>query len=54
MSIHKEIHLEDEISADLTAAGWLHDAADASRYDRTQALFVDDVVAWIKTSQPDA
>jgi hypothetical protein len=27
MSIHKEIHLEDEICADLTAAGWLYDAA---------------------------
>jgi type I restriction enzyme R subunit len=52
MSIHKEIHLEDEICADLTAAGWLYDSADASRYDRSQALFVDDAVAWIKASQP--
>jgi hypothetical protein len=54
MSIHKEIHLEDEICADLTAAGWLYDAGDAGRYDRTQALFVDDAVAWIKASQPKA
>jgi type I restriction enzyme R subunit len=54
MSIHKEIHLEDEVCADLTAAGWLYDAADASRYDRPQALFVDDAVAWIKASQPKA
>ena len=23
MSIHKEIHLEDELCADLTTAGWL-------------------------------
>jgi type I restriction enzyme R subunit len=52
MSIHKEIHLEDEICADLKAAGWLYDAADASRYNRPQALFVDDAVAWIKASQP--
>jgi type I restriction enzyme R subunit len=52
MSIHKEIRLEDEICADLTAAGWLYDTADAGRYDRTQALFVDDAVAWIKASQP--
>jgi len=37
MSIHKEIRLEDEICADLTAAGWLYDAADAGRYDRTQS-----------------
>ncbi len=28
MSIHKEIHLEAEICADLAAAGWLCDAAD--------------------------
>ena len=54
MSIHKEIHLEDEICADLTAAGWLYDPADADRYDRTQTLFVDDTVAWIKASQPKA
>ncbi|MBT9486759.1 MAG: type I restriction endonuclease subunit R [Rubrivivax sp.] len=54
MSIHNEIHLEDEICADLTAVGWLYDAEDAGRYDRTQALFVDDAVAWIKASQPKA
>ena len=29
----------------------LHDAGDAIRYDRVQALFVDDVVAWIKASR---
>ncbi len=50
-TIHKEVHLEDEICADLTAAGWLYDA---DRYDRAQALFVDDAVAWIKASQPKA
>lgn len=53
-SIHKEIHFEDEICADLAAAGWLHEADDASRYDRALALFVDDAVAWIKESQPKA
>ena len=53
-TIHKEIHLEDEVCADLTAAGWLYDAGDAGRYDRLQALFVDDAVAWIKASQPKA
>ncbi|MBP6479448.1 MAG: type I restriction endonuclease subunit R [Pseudomonadales bacterium] len=54
MSIHKEIHLEDEICADLAAAGWLYEAGDNARYDRAQALFVDDVVEWIKASQPKA
>jgi type I restriction enzyme R subunit len=54
MSIHKEVHLENEICADLSAAGWLYDPADAGCYDRPQALVVDDVVAWIKTTQPKA
>lgn len=54
MSVHKEIHLEDEICADLAAAGWLYDGGDAARYDRTQALYVDDVIEWIKTTQPKA
>ena len=54
MTIHREIHLEDEICADLAAAGWLFEANDASRYDRTQALYLDDVIAWIKASQPKA
>ena len=54
MSIHKEIQFEDEICADLAGAGWLHDAGDAARYDRAQALFADDVAAWIKSSQPKA
>ncbi|MBE7939066.1 MULTISPECIES: type I restriction endonuclease [Ramlibacter] len=52
MSVHKEVHFEDEICADLASAGWLHDASDAARYDRTQALFVDDAVGWLKSSQP--
>ena len=51
-TIHKEIYFEDEICADLAAAGWLHDEGDSGRYDRAQALFVDDVAAWIKASQP--
>jgi type I restriction enzyme, R subunit len=51
-TIHKEIHFEDEVCADLAAAGWLHDEGDAGRYDRAQALYVDDVAAWIKASQP--
>jgi type I restriction enzyme R subunit len=54
MSIHKEVHFEDEICADLAAAGWLHEPGDAARYDRPLGLFVDDLVAWIKVSQPKA
>ena len=54
MTLHREIHLEDEICADLAAAGWLYDSSDASRYDRTQALFIDDTIAWLQASQPQA
>jgi len=53
MTVHKEIHLEDDICTDL-AAGWLHEPGDNAHYDRAQALFVDDVAYWIKTSQPKA
>ena len=52
MSLHHEVHLEAEIYADLVAAGWLHDPADAGRFDRPTALFVDDLVAWVPASQP--
>jgi type I restriction enzyme R subunit len=52
MSIHKEVRFEDEVCADLASAGWLHDAGDAARYDRTLGLFVEDVVAWLQASQP--
>jgi type I restriction enzyme R subunit len=54
MTLHREISLEDEICADLAAAGWLYEPGDAARYDRAQALFVDDAIAWIQASQPKA
>lgn len=54
MSLHKEIHFEDEICTHLAANGWLYDGAAGDRHDRTRALFVDDVVAWVKDSQPEA
>ena len=53
MSLHKEIKFEDEICAHLEANGWLYDGAAGDRHDRTRALFVDDLVAWVKDSQPD-
>ncbi len=54
MTLRREIHLEDEICADMAAARWLYEANDNARYDRTQALFVDDAIAWIQASQPKA
>ena len=45
MTVHREIHFEDEICADLSAAGWLHAEGDVATYDRTRALFPADVLA---------
>jgi type I restriction enzyme R subunit len=54
MSLHHEINLEDEICAHLGANGWIYEAGAAARYDRARALFPDDLIAWIKESQPEA
>ena len=50
-AIHTETVFEAEICADLAAAGWLHSPNDAG-WDRANALYPDDVVAWIRASQP--
>ena len=52
MSLHKEISFEDEICADLSAAGWLFEEGSASRFDRARALFPEDVQTWLELSQP--
>ncbi|SDX22923.1 type I restriction enzyme, R subunit [Albimonas donghaensis] len=54
MNVHHEIGLEDEICASLAAAGWLYDEGDAKRYDAERALFPEDLVAWVRETQPDA
>jgi type I restriction enzyme R subunit len=54
VNVHTEVHLENEISAHLAAHGWLYGAGDAARYDRARALFPDDVVAWVRETQPKA
>ena len=54
MSIHKEIAFEDEICEYLGAHGWIYVEGDASRYDRARALFPDDVLAWVQSTQPAA
>jgi len=54
MTLQREIHFEDEICADLAAAGWLHTEGDAATYDRTRALFPADVLAWVRATQPAA
>ena len=54
MSLHKEINFEKEICDHLAAHGWLYAENDAVRYDRARALFPDDVISWIQSTQPKA
>lgn len=54
MSLHREIALEDSICAHLAAHGWLYEEGAAARYDRAQALFVEDLAAWVRETQPEA
>ncbi|WP_091793165.1 type I restriction endonuclease [Burkholderia sp. WP9] len=53
MSLHQEVHFEGEICAHLAAHGWLYAEGDAAQYDRSNALFLPDLLAWIETTQPD-
>lgn len=54
MSLHRELPFENEICVYLAAHGWLYAEGDAQRYDRALALFPEDVVAWVKKTQPKA
>jgi len=52
--LHREIAFEQELCAHLGAHGWLHTDGDATAYDRQRALFPADVLAWVRTTQPEA
>ena len=52
--LHKEINLETEICEYLAANGWFYVAGDAASYDRAQAVFPADVIAWLQATQPQA
>lgn len=53
-NLHQEIHFETEICDHLACNGWLYADCDASNYDRARALFPEDVLAWVKNTQPQA
>jgi len=50
MTAHHEVHLETYIVKKLVDNGWVEGAD--SHYDPVRALYPEDVVSWIKTSQP--
>ncbi len=54
MSLHTEINFETEICDYLAANGWQYIIDDATKYDRARALFPDDVLVWVRTTQPKA
>ena len=52
MTLHREIKLEDGICAHLGAHGWLHEPDAAARHDQARGLFPEDLLAWIRETQP--
>ena len=54
MSLHQEHKFEDGICDFLSASGWLYEHDSWSRYDRARAVFVDDLVLWVRETQKPA
>src|SRR6185312_2403306 len=54
MNLHREVNFEREICDHLAAHGWLYTEGDAQYYDRTRALYLPDLLAWIEATQPDS
>lgn len=51
MTLHKEVSFEDEICGHLAGHGWLYSSDSAILYDRSHALFPDDLSAWVQETQ---
>jgi len=48
---HHEIHFEDYITEKLVNQGWLE--GKSANYDKQRALYTEDVIEWIKATQPE-
>ena len=53
-NLHQEHHFEAAICNHLGQKGWLYAEGDAAQYDRQNALFLPDLLAWIETTQPES
>ena len=53
-SLHKELHFEASICEHLLANGWLYADGDAANYDKQNALYMPDLLAWLEVTQPDS
>ena len=54
LNLHQEHHFETAICEHLGQHGWFYAEGDAAHYDRQNALFLPDLLAWIETTQPDS
>jgi len=54
LTLHREIHFEEEICSHLGASGWLFAEGDAGFYDRQSALYLPDLMAWLEETQADS
>lgn len=53
-TLHQEHYFETEICQSLASKGWLYAEGDAAQYDRTNALFMPDLLTWIEETQPES
>lgn len=53
-SLHKELHFEAAICEHLLSHGWLYAEGDAANYDKQNALYLPDLLAWLEVTQPDS
>ena len=53
-NLHQEHHFEAAICNHLSQNGWLYAEGDAADYDKQNALFLPDLLAWVETSQPES
>ncbi|CAN5500778.1 DEAD/DEAH box helicase family protein [soil metagenome] len=54
MSIHQEISFENDICTYLSAHGWIYALGDSAKFDRGRALLPEDVLEWVRDTQPTA
>lgn len=53
-SLHKELYFEAAICEHLLANGWLYAEGDSANYDKQNALYMPDLLAWLEVTQSDS
>ena len=54
MALHNEIEFENEICDHLGSHGWIYEDRVAQNYDRDNAVYTPDLIAWVQEAWPDA